>query len=125
MQSPINVLVHDKMHSKSPGYPELVFKYQAATDKVFVSNPGHGYMQVSLLTRLKIATWVQQGGAASATATCRCAISPSAAAGQSRLLGSGSSERGRLRTAVSPVAAGRSGTSATQEQELSAVVGWG
>ena len=80
------------MHSKSPGYPELVFKYQAATDKVFVSNPGHGYMQVGNIA--------VRCNSVKQPRNCRDACC------------------GRAEQQWD-------GASATQEQELSAIVGWG
>ena len=50
-QSPINLPDMAKGSKKTPGFQELVFKYQAGVDTAFVSNPGHGSMQVSDLCR--------------------------------------------------------------------------
>ena len=45
-QSPIDV-VGVQSPKKTPGFQELVFKYKPGVDKVFISNPGHGSMQVN------------------------------------------------------------------------------
>ena len=52
-QSPIDVIGVNKSQ-RTPGFQELVFKYKAGVDKAFISNPGHGSMQVSY--------WKTRGG---------------------------------------------------------------